>query len=191
MYLIGAGMRRKNLYIMEVDVYLVGLALSEQAIQTAANWPDRKNTSVLSTFLLDNNYVSLTRPDAKDPRCAIFIKFVRTATKAQFLAAFKESFSDFEPTEFSEFNSILENVVGDNMATGDEFSFYWLNNGEIVIAKNGVVGGRLTNEKISQRLLDVYTDPKRAVSPEMYRSVEDNFAKIAEIVKTGELAPRA
>ena len=36
--LAGVGMRRKNLYIMEVDVYLVGFYMGEEAIAAANAW---------------------------------------------------------------------------------------------------------------------------------------------------------
>jgi hypothetical protein len=55
-------------------------------------------------------------------------------------------------------------------------------NGDLLICKNGNVGASLNNFLIAERLLDVYTDPTRAVSKELYESIDSNLIRVAELV---------
>lgn len=187
MVLVGAGMRRKNLYVVEVDIYQVGLALSEASIQKSASWSQNQQSSILSQSLLADP-VSSTHPEAKFPRCAILIRFVRAITKQQFVDAFRESFQGIDTQDFDALSSVLNHVFDDKIGIGSEFQFHWLNDGEVVFVKGTEVAGRIKNAAIAARLLDVYSDPKRAVSKTLQSSIETNFSVIDEKLKNKQLS---
>eukprot|EP01032_Pedospumella_encystans_P016394 gene16394-18710_t len=44
--LAGVGMRRKNFYIAEVDVYLVGINLSNKALKRAQEWSATRKAEI-------------------------------------------------------------------------------------------------------------------------------------------------
>jgi hypothetical protein len=167
-------MRRKNLYVVEVDIYQVGLALSQASIEKALPWTQNQASSVLSQHVLANP----TTTDAKAPRAAILIKFVRAITKQQFVDAFRESFQGVDTKDFDALSAVLDHVFDEKIGVGSEFGFYWLNDGEVVFLKGPEVAGRISNPVIAARLLDVYSDPKRAVSKTLQSSIEANVAVI-------------
>lgn len=186
MYLVGAGMRRKNLYVVEVDIYKVGLALSESAIDNAQVWVQNQQSSVISQYILSNPVPS-TSPIAKYPRAAILIQFVRAITKQQFVEALRDSFQGVDAADFNALSDILDHVFDDKIGVGSEVSFFWLNDGEVVFTKGKEVTGRITNPIIAARLLDVYSDPKRAVSKTLQTSIETNITVINEQLKNKQL----
>lgn len=187
LYLVGAGMRRKNLYVVEVDIYKVGLALSESAIDNAQVWVQNQQHSVISQYILSNPVPS-TSPIAKYPRAAILIHFVRAITKQQFVEAFRESFQGVDPAEFDALSNVLDRVFDERIGAGSEFGFYWLNDGEVVFTKGKEVTGRINNPVVATRLMDVYSDPKRAVSKSLQTSIETNITVINELLKNKQLA---
>lgn len=179
-------MRRKNLYVVEVDIYQVGLALSESSLDKAASWTQNQQSSILSQHVLSNP-VAPTNPEAKHPRGAILIRFVRAITKQQFVEAFRESFQGVDTKDFDALSAVLDGVFDDKIGIGSEFGFFWLNDGEVVFLKGNEVAGRIKNENISTRLFDVYTDPKRAVSKTLQSSFEANVAVISDKLKSKQL----
>lgn len=57
--------------------------------------------------------------------------------------------------------------------------FAWLNNGGMKIMLNGVVGGSITNPAVEERLIETYVDEKRTVSPQLVKSLHENFPNIS------------
>eukprot|EP01031_Cornospumella_fuschlensis_P031273 gene31273-37793_t len=174
LHLAGAGMRRKNFYVVAVDVYKVGLGLSSDTISRAIEWAkvDGQKGS-LSPYILKAN-------TTKAVRAAVILKFVRSVTNAQFIEAFRDSFSDCNPASFQAFETFMKAAFGNSgLNVDDEVGFYWLADGQLVITMNGKNFGAIAIAEVSERLLDVYVDPKRAVSPELLQSVEKNVALVS------------
>lgn len=169
-------MRRKRIMI-DFDVYLVGLGLSNHALKKALDWENNKSSgSVLSKYILQHEIAAY-----KQVQVAIVLKMQRTVNKAQFIEAFRDSFIGVSAENYSVFQSALEKCIGeDGLKQGEEMAFYWLTNGELLFAKNGSLGGQVNIDEISTRLLDVYTDPKRAVSMEFYTCIEKNVKAVDE-----------
>lgn len=176
-------MRRKNFYIVDVDVYLVGLGLSENGIKTAQEWAAKKDEGKpLSNFVLKfvTNNAAKNGGNVNGIKVAIVLRLVRSVTNAQFIEAFREAFAGLNPSDFDDFKSVVDSCVGEKLNVGDEFAFYLTEDSELVVAKNGKVGGRVNNPAMTTRLLDVYSDPKRIVSMELYHSLEQNVPIMGE-----------
>ena len=176
--LAGVGMRRKNLYITEVDVYLVGINMSNTALKSAKEWnSSHKNEGSLVDYLMKSRSQKL----ASEVIASATLRFCRSVTKDQFLTAFDEAFKGCTPEAVAEFRK----VMGDSMSAGtvnknEELVLFWLDNGDIAFSLNGVFAeSRLTNFELNKRLLEVYIDPTRTVSKELYNCLESNIGNVA------------
>lgn len=199
---IGVGMRRKNVVLINLDVYLASVAVSDDAIEQAMQWEMTRRSGItkdfipLSTFWLPTvgaHVHSHTPPHTLHKNqahkvahnntnsfaaVALTLRMQRTITYQQFISALREQFSDLRPDDFKEFQRILEPCIGENLVKGDEMSFYWLNNGSCVVCKNGKVGGVIDIDSVVRRLMDVYIESKRSVVPELCESIEKNLNAI-------------
>jgi hypothetical protein len=175
MYLLGTGMRRRRI-VIDFDVYQIGVAVSHHALSKAIQWNTARKYEggPLSTYILQKEPTIANRVQV-----AISLRMKRGVSKAQFIEAFREAFVGVQADAFAAFEGIIEKCLGEaGVKTGEEVIFYWLNNGELVFVKNGEVAGSLKIEEISRRLLDVYTDPSRTVSKELYDCIEKNIEAV-------------
>jgi hypothetical protein len=169
LYLAGVGMRRKNLYVVEVDVYMIGLNISEPALNNANKWK------------IDNNGESLTDALLKGEgqlRVSCTLKFQREIGNASFVEAFTSAFAGCKDVDaVTKFKKVLGECVGAGVKKDDELVFYWLGSTDIAISKNGSVPTicSLQSKEVVGRLLDVYIDPSRAVSKELSTCVADHL----------------
>ena len=89
--LAAVGMRRKNFYIVEVDVYLVGISISpslvKKAQQCAAISVDE--SSVVDCLMVRDSKAT----NSKATRVAATLRMVRGVTTSQIVDAFNESFA--------------------------------------------------------------------------------------------------
>jgi len=194
-YLVGVGMRRKFLIIAEFDVYLVGVGLSKPSLQAAAEWGNapEDQRKPLSSYILPKPVSNSPKkspgnpPSNKTVVAAVMIHMVRAATRAQFVDAFRAAFEGVDQKHFQDFQPLLESCMGEKgMAAKDEMGFYFLNDGTLMLAKNGEYKGSLSIPEINERLLDIYSDPKRAVSKELTTSISHNFKKVQEQFAQGK-----
>lgn len=179
MYLSGVGMRRKNLYLVQLDIYLAALAIPANATGKVAEWAatDKESRKSLSSFLL-------RRDPAQTVKACIYLKPVRDITTAQFLGAMKEMFADVDPAKFKPFHDLVERVFGSTGATtADVVAFYFMENGDLFLSRNGVPQGSVNFPEVSQRLMDIYVDPKITVAPELPVSIEQNHSAVAAAIK--------
>ncbi len=172
--LSGVGMRRKNLYIMEVDVYLVGFYMGEKATQVANDWKSAQGS-------LHHALVEKAFGGKKDPMAAVTLRFVRGVGQDAIVEAFNEAFKGCDTDAIASFKEATKKVIGSNgMKEGEEFSFFWFGDSHgLVVAKNGVAVETVPNtpkvKELEKRLLGVYLDEKTTVSPELVKSVAANF----------------
>ena len=171
--LAGVGMRRKNFYITEVDVYQIGINLSHNGVALAKEWESEQKGKVsLAAYLMRSCKHKL----ATEVTVSATLRFCRQVTKDQFLNAFDEAFKGCSPDAVAEFRSTMGSAMSTGVvAKGDDVSLFWLDNGEMAFALNGVLGDRLTNRELNQRLLEVYIDPARTVSKELYTCIETHI----------------
>jgi hypothetical protein len=171
--LAGVGMRRKNLYITEVDVYMIGINFSQSGSALAKEWNAKHSgEGSLPAYIMK----SCSEKIASDIPVSATLRFMRQVTKDQFLTAFDEAFKGCSPDAVADFRKVMGAAIESGVVKkGDELVLYWMNNGDIAFALNGAFGGHLTNRELNQRLLEVYIDPSRTVSKELYTSLENNI----------------
>ena len=182
-------MRRKNFYIVEVDVYLIGVSLSSATLSKDKAWGAAgKDSPTLAEALLNQSdyYDKITNKKTQaqyknEIKICLTLRFQRSVTKAQFIEAFNDAFAGCNQTSVDIFKESLGKIVDDTgVKQGEEIFFYWLDNGDFTVSRNGKLGNTFNIAEINQRLLEVYIDPKRTVSPELAKSIE-------HVMKTIEL----
>jgi len=185
--LCGVGMRRKNFYIVEVDVYQIGISLSSAVLSNGKRWAAAgKEIPSLSDALLDNSqyFDKITNKKTQgnyknEIKICLTLHFKRAITKSQFLDAFNEAFAGCNPISVDIFKKSLGKIVDESGVKQDEeIFFYWLDNGDFTVSRNGVIGDTFNIDEINHRLLEVYIDPKRTVSPELSQSIHKFIKEI-------------
>jgi len=172
--LSGVGMRRKNLYIMEVDVYLAALNLSPEALLISQKiFASDPNASIAEAIM--------TPVNGSGCKAAVTLRFVRDVAKDKIVEAFNDAFNELNQNDVKTFKTALGNTLGDaGLKKGEEIAFFWTSDG-IVITKNNNVGNKFksaSGDAVERRLLEVYVDPRRAVSPELIKSIKEQLIAI-------------
>lgn len=181
--LSGVGMRRKNFYIVEVDVYQTALNLSAEALAAGQTCMKQGVDKCTLADDLSNSIKIGTKGQPPSPEVTVTLKFVRNVSKPQVVDAFNEAFAGLSEDEIAGFKDALARNVGDNgMKVGEEIVFQWIGGGGLCITRGGSAvvdnGSCFRGDGIEKRLLEVYVDKKRTVSPELVKCVEDNICKI-------------
>ncbi len=176
--LSGVGMRRKNFYVVEVDVYLVGISLSDQALKLAKEWKANHSDQSAAQYII-NNQPAVKGTGNKTPYLSASLRFVRGVTKEQITEAFNDAFVGGNEEEIKNFKTSLGEIVHDGkVGVGEEIGFVWIAGGGLQITRNG------TNEKIvnapslESRLLSVYIDADKTVSKELIQSFNSNIMNL-------------
>lgn len=184
LYLIGTGIRKKNLYLVELDIYRIGVVVPISSMGKVDAWAKNKTTAnqPLSNFLLTKHSVPIKSNDPNPIRLGLLLKFCRGVGKDLFVDAFRTAFKGIDNESFELFRIALENTMGSNgMQANEEMQFYFFENGDIILTKNGIIGGKINNHIVSQRLLDVYIDPSRSVSKELVDSLDQYALSVVEM----------
>lgn len=176
LYLSGVGMRRKSLFVVEVDVYLVGLAMTLEA-QKSAKTGLTSGLKFSDILLAKNDFV---KNNISVPKVSTTLKFVRNVTTTQVVEAFNDAFKGCNPSSVTNFKSVLKSCIGENgMKAGESITFFWLKDGGLVFEKDGELSTPIRDIELEGRLLDVYIDSGKTVSPELVASFESHLESIA------------
>lgn len=169
--LIAAGMRRKSLFIIEVDVYTVALyACSTKQASLA----EAKSLALLAS--------GTTTEEESAASAAIVLRFVRGVPTSKVVDAIVEALTipnadaayEAELKKFSEY--LLVNIGSNGMAKNDEIIFTCLaeNSSGFVVSVRGLFAGIVDNEVLRKRLMDIYAGPT-AVAPAVYDILSKTF----------------
>jgi hypothetical protein len=175
-------MRRKNLYVAEVDVYLVGLSLSPTALTHAKAWKAIGKCSYPLSEVLLQKPPHFIFGNTDETKIAITLKFVRSVTKAQMAKAFEEALAGCDKEGLALFQDALDKAINmdKGLQKGDELHFYWPKNGGLIVASGRYIGAGLENEEIAKRLLEVYIHDSKSISKELATCIKDHIDLINE-----------
>jgi hypothetical protein len=171
--LAGVGMRKKNLYVVEVDVYQAAASLSPSAVANAKSWIQNREGSVATAVLS-------AKSGTKTPQAAAMItmRFARDVGSSSLTGAFNEILAGLPAAEITAFTEQVSNSVGkDGVKTGEDVLFVWMEGGGLMIVCKGRVG-HINNPAVEQKLLDGYLNPEKGVSPELRKCFADNIASL-------------
>lgn len=161
-------MRRKSFYVVAVDVYMCGLNIAP-SLKPAVKKAPQAAIDVL-----------MSAPQAgpiPDSSVCITLHFVRDVTTAQCVDAFRDAFKGCSPDGISKFAKMMTDAVGnDGCKIGEEINFYWMEGGGLFIDKAGTKAYVVQDAEIERRLMEVYLDPSRTVSPDLVKSFNEFLA---------------
>ena len=175
-------MRRKNLYVVEVDVYNAGLYLSDSALK-AAKAAKAKDPELAELPAALQAHLGQLQPGQKGPQATVATKlvFVRDVAQSSVVEAFNDAFKGCDEATVGAFKKAYGEAVGvGGMKNGDSCTFFWLSGGGgLVVEKGGVVTPLAKSSELEGRLLKVYLQPGTAVSPELVACVKQHIQCIA------------
>lgn len=174
----GEGMRKKKILMLDLDIYNVKVSFSAPLLKEAKSWKnkDEKDTSTSLHSVVFDKLIHTRNDD--ESGISVNLNFVRGVTTTQVVEAFNESFVGCDPASTKLFKDTLRNSVGTTgVSSGDHIEFYWLNGGGLVISVKGQVKGTIFNKEIEKRLLEVYIDPSRTVSPSLCSNLLQNLSQ--------------
>ena len=164
-------MRRKNLYLVEIDVYLASLSLSPNAISRSKVWYQNKNSDSVADTILESKEGGII----PQPIAIVTLRFQREVDSKTFVLGFNDVFIGLPKDQLAIFHDLLKKSIGDGAKAGDDISLVFMEGGSVKFIKNGRVGETFSNKTFEKRLLEAYVDRKRAVSPELVTSIEENI----------------
>lgn len=167
--LAAGGMRRKNLLVVNVDVYNVGVYISP------------KMENILKNNIKAGKKFELYASTGEDVSVSIYLKFVRSVTTDKIVQAFKEGLTINDKNAVNSFTSILLKKLGPNGASNDdtiEFIFKGKNNEDIgILVRDDKVPEIVKSASLRERLIEIYTG-KDSIVPEIPKQLSDKYKKI-------------
>lgn len=159
--LVGAGMRRKNLVVTSVDVYVVGLYLT--------SGKDREGKRGWSAKSLSSGGSS-----------TVVLQFVRSVYTDKVVGAIADALADSRDKSYQEslekFKGLLMSGIGPSgVAKGDTLDFNFKSYGSLEIVVNGKIAGTVKNGKLMEKLMSVYVDEKKSVAPELVNALKARY----------------
>lgn len=176
--LIGVGMRKKNLFITDLHLYLVGVHFNNRTLERIKEWKNNKSQDPFTSIILPSNEnTSLLSLNTTESPVSIKLKFVRNLSADQIVKAFNDAFHGVSEEDINLFKEQLLKCIGDEkgVVNGDELDFNWINNDSLFISNNDTAGDIIKSPDISKRLLDIYLDSKNTVCKELLDSVNSNI----------------
>lgn len=167
-------MRRKNLYLVDIDVYLASLSLSPNAIIKSKEWFVKKDSNSVADTIIETKEGGVV----PQPIAIVTLRFQREVDSKTFVLGFNDVFAGLPSDQLAIFHQQLKASIGDGAKKGDDILLVFMEGGSVKFVKNGRVGETFSNPVFEKRLLEAYVDSKRAVSPELVKSIQDNIPNL-------------
>jgi len=173
--LVGVGMRRKNLFIVDVDVYQVGLNLSPIALAKAKAWKTIGNFKYSLVEMILQIPPRKMFGDVEETSVSIILRFVRPVSKDQIVAAFDEALVGLDKQVLADFKDALSKATSGGLKKGDEICFHWPKHGGLIVSSGDYISHGIESDELAKRLLEVYIDDHRTVSKDLLQCFKDNI----------------
>lgn len=179
-------------YLVDLPVAKVALAFSSDAVRAAKKWSNllHSDTRSLPDYLLRNNSDERgVRKENRDTlqeffapnpvKLAAIVRFTANLSRSDFLALFDKPFEEAEGVsseEFRAFRETLRDVIGKRkILAGEEVSFYWFENGDLMILKEDEIRGILHLREINKPLLEAFVSRDKTIVSGLSECVERNI----------------
>lgn len=165
--LIASSMRRKNLLVVNVDVYRVGIYASSSL-----------ETIVKNNIKAGKSY-GLASKSGDEISLSLYLKFVRSVTTDKILEAFRTGLSSVaDKTAVNSFSDILFKKIGKIGTKKDdtiEFIFKGRNNEEIgILVRDDKVPEIIKSAALREKLIEIYTGADSIV-PDLPKQLEKKY----------------
>jgi hypothetical protein len=164
--LVASAMRRKNLLVVNVDVYHVGIYLSSGM------------EAIVKSNIKSNKGFGLATKTGEEVSISIYLKFVRSVTTDKIVQAFKEGLTISDKSAVDTFTSVLLKKIGQQGASKDdtiEFIFKGKNNEEIgILVRNDKVPEVVKSVALREQLIEIYTG-KNSIVPDIPKQLMTKY----------------
>ena len=153
-------MRRKNLFVTEVDVYAVGLYLtSSKDRESGKGWTAKSLSS--------------------GGGATVSLMFARSVGTDKVVNAIVEALSGKGAAYKKELNKfkgvLLEGMGKDGAAKGDVIDFNFNGGASLEIVVRGNSVGTVKSAELKEKLMSVYVNTKKSVAPELVQCLKDRY----------------
>lgn len=168
MNLVSAGMRRKSIVFVQVDVYVIGLYLTDSKHKLVIDSVKEGNGLDLSKETLDGSTY-----------LCIVLKFARNVGQSAFIDAIVDALAstgeEYQQALVS-FKSLLSSAFGPiGIKTGDEIVFGYHGSEDMTVSVKGSVVGTIRNRSLRMKLIDIYAGAN-SVTPEVVSALTARFS---------------
>eukprot|EP01039_Chlorochromonas_danica_P007299 gene7298-8077_t len=184
LYLVGVGRINKRVpgyFKAHAEEFCkVAVALSPSSVDRAKLWYLRQASTAasLTEYLLSRENIITPHSISNPLKVAVMMKFT-TATTADYLVhLFKSAFRSCPKASTSIFMKMLVNALRGTLEPNDELAFYFFDNADVIVTKNGIVCAIINIPEINEAFLNVFLDPTESIVPELYDAVVENVHTI-------------
>lgn len=179
--IIGAGIRSKKILFVEVQVYSLGVYVSDEKDNYISSAMNAKDTSTGFSELISSS----SNSKGEGATAALVLKFLRSVGTDKVVTAIVEAL-DVEDitgdsaykTALQAFKTALTSAMGSKgVVANDEVSFVYFGGEDILILVNGAFGGVIRNSvDLRRRLVDIYTRLEGSVTPAVVQCLKSRYS---------------
>lgn len=161
----------------------IALSLAIPTIDRARRWVQEEEKGQhkgepenLVDCLLEVPWIPSPNTTYNSLKLGITIRFEESMPTEDFIHLFRDAFRESSWKSFRQFEDTIFRAVGrDRIRNGEELNFYWFDDGDMMICKNGEVRGRILVEEVNRSLLAALVDKRKAVNKDLYDSLKKNI----------------
>lgn len=161
----------------------VAVSLAIPTIDRAKRWVTEEEKGKhqgepenLVDCLLEEPWIPSPNTAYNPLKLGITIRFEESMPTEDFIHLFRDAFRETSWKSFRHFEDVLTRVIGrDRLRIGEEISFYWFDDGDLMITKNGDVRGRILVEDVNKSLLSAIVEKNKSISQDLHESLKKNI----------------
>jgi hypothetical protein len=136
----------------------------------------KTDADTLSDYLLDDGGVNSPNTMHNPLKVGATIRVNQSISTDEFLRLFRKAFEGASWRSYSKFEDTLTKcIAAEKLLKDEELSFYWFDDGDLMISKNRDVRGRILIKDVSRRLLKAFVDKDKNISSDLYDSLCKNI----------------
>lgn len=180
-FTIGNGTIYRNTYFSSKQkLCRVSFAIPGNTLDRVKTWEHNRRRHRTDQTLVDSllQRVNIVTPyTISNPlKVALTLRFYQTITVEDFLRLFDEAFEGASRKTYRDFvDSMKLSLEQDRITSGQEIAFYWFDDGDVMITKDGDVCGRSFKEDANRRLLLAFLDEDQSLCKDLVKSVQEHI----------------
>lgn len=156
-------------------------------LERAKNWhheiyqPKPTKRTLSDTLLARENII--TPYSISNPlKVVVILRFTRNIEEELFIDLLQQPLGSYSLEANESFRAFLFHVIEDRtIRKGDEITFYWFDDGSLVVAKNGEIRGNIKFQELYHAVLDAFLNPQISISPDLYKCAMRSIPAIEPI----------
>jgi hypothetical protein len=170
-------------------LFKVAVALPSSSLDRAKIWsreshkhthyPEQHRNDehrTLTDYLLQKVNIITPYEIANPLKVAITIRFLQTTQTQDFIKLFQDAYDGAPWRYFAYLDDALSKAISDEkIRSGEELGFYWFDDGEMLVTKNGDVRGRIYKQGVNRRFLEAFVEDDHTISNELVKALNEHI----------------